>query len=169
MNEEELLNEVDKRGWTYVCMVRDLPESFMSKYYHSLWWTNIIQYQILSQGFIEQHCDEIDWDLVSKLQILSEPFIKKYEGKVNWVHISRYQKLSRRFIVKYSDLICWNNLLKNKQIGIVTIYKCIVSDDIREWFDWEWDFRLSAKSASIIRGIKNLIEKIYVLLNIDIL
>jgi len=110
----------DNANWEKLSMRRDLPESFIEKYWDKLDLTEVLYFSKVSEEFLDRHSlyffktfdDEKNKKVLSAITVcqkVSEKFIEKYlvHYPSLWFHISAKQKLSEEFMEKYKDQLNW--------------------------------------------------------------
>ena len=117
-NIEQIVNDINSKGWMYALNTHKIPEEFFRANLKVIpndftLWNTVFQTQILSEEFLAFNKAKlemdggINWAVISGHQQLSEDFIRQFKNKLDWDFIVIRQKLSEAFIEKHAQYIDW--------------------------------------------------------------
>ena len=115
-------NEDGTYNWLKISKIKDLPTSFIDKYFFQIYsYQNLEKSGNLSPHIIKKYGNYLNWTTLLMCQNIDEKLIIQFQDKINFKICVMFQDLSFEFLKKYRNKLKLNNLESNTIIKKETV------------------------------------------------
>ena len=114
-------NEDGSYNWLKIAKIKDLPTTFIDKYFFQIYqYRELERKENLSTFIIKKYGNYLNWNVLFLFQNIDEEIILMFLNKldkINWKVCAMTQKLSFDFLRKFHKNISIKDLEKNQNIS----------------------------------------------------